>query len=172
MKKIIYLLTLIPVISFCQVNKHNVFGIDLNLDWYSLTDYSAITYSFINQDNKDAPYVITDFKYYNDKIYKDFIDIGFSELLLGFPKNKSNVHGVTPEILIARINYKDINDYKLNSNKNITKILSLLKRKFGDAELNMVKEKSSLYKWNGESYETFLSSVENDLQTTYIYTKK
>ncbi len=172
MKKIIILLTLIPIISFCQVNKHNVFGIDLNLDWYSLTNYSMITYATTNYENKAAPCVITDFKYYYDKIDKDFMDIGFSELLLGFPKDKNDVHGLTPVILIARFNYKDLNDYKLYSNKNITKILALLKSKFGDAELNMVKEKTSLYKWSGENYETFLSSVENDLQTTYIYTKK
>lgn len=170
MKKALLIIILIPLFCHSQSSKHNVFGIDLDLDWYSLTNYSKMTYFIADEENNKDPYVITDFNYYHNKIDPKFMEIGFTELLLGFPKGmQSKLDVLKPEILIARIYYNDKTKYKTRSNDDVMKILSLLKEEFGDADLNIIKEDYSLYKWNGVYYETILTCREDELTTTYTY---
>ena len=104
---------------------------------------------------------------------KRLLNIGFKELLLIFPKGyKGKLESLNPDIFLARISYTDIRDYVGKSNKDIEKILSLLKVEYGEPELNMIRDKYSVYKWNGVYYEIIVTCREDELTTTLIYTKK
>lgn len=173
MKKTILLIcALIPLISFSQSNKHILFGIDLDSDWKSLTNQQALSY-FVQDQDKNSNFVITDCDYIHDKIDTKFLNIGFKELLLIFPKGyKGKLDSMNPDMFIGRISYTDISDYASKSNNDIAKILSLLKDEYGEPELNMIKDKYSVYNWNGVYYQIIVTCREDELTTTLIYTKK
>ena len=172
-KKTIFLLfALIPFICFSQSNKHILFGIDLDSNWRSLTNQQSLGY-FIQNEDKNSNYVITDCDYIHDKINNDFLNIGFKEMLLIFPKGyKGKLESLSPGIFIARIYYTDIREYIGKSNNDIEKILSILKDEYGAPELNMKKEKYSVFELNGTYYQIVVTSREDELTTTLIYTKK
>jgi hypothetical protein len=171
-KTILFIFVFIPLICYSQSSKHNLFGIDLDSDWYSLTNQQALAYFQQNHD-KNSNYVITDCDYITDKIDINFLNIGFKELLLFFPKvKKVKLDKLIPDFILARIIYNDISDYSAKSNNDIIKILSLLKGEYGEPELNMIKDKYSVYKWNGVYYQIIVTCREDELTTTLIYTKK
>ena len=95
---------------------HSFFGIDLNLDWKSLTNYQQLTYDLIEKDTpEDVPYIVTDFEFSHSKIDRLFFDLGFQELLLCFPKNgRTYSEDLKPEIFLSRYYYNS-NDYKSKS---------------------------------------------------------
>jgi len=173
MKKTILLtLVFIPLICFSQSSKHNFFGIDLDSDWYSLTDQQALAY-FVQDQDKNSNFVITDCDHITYKIDTKFLNIGFKELLLIFPKGyKGKLDRLIPDMFLARISYTDISDYSGKSNNDSKKILSLLKDEYGEPELNMIKDKYSVYKWNGVYYQIIVTCREDELTTILIYTKK
>jgi hypothetical protein len=173
MKKTILLIcALIPLICFSQSNKHILFGIDLDSDWKSLTNQQALAY-FVQDQDKNSNFVITDCDHINDKIDTKFLNIGFKELLLIFPKGyKGKLDSLNPDMFIGRISYVDVKEYESKSNKDIRIILSILKDEYGEPELNMIKDKYSVYKFNGVYYQIILTCREDELTTTLIYTKK
>jgi hypothetical protein len=176
MKKPLILLTLILLghISYGQSNNHILFGIDLTSDWYSLTNYQQLSYFVIDSDTANHdPLVITDFKYSHDKISKSFFDISYDELLLGFPRGmQTKLRELQPELFLARKSYKDIKNYLNTSEKDISKTKYLLNQEFGNPELNMIRDKYSLYKWKGVNYQITLTCREDELSTTLIYIKE
>lgn len=173
MKKIIIIAMFLPVICFSQNNKHNFYGVDLDLDWYTLTNLQALSFHSALETNKEAQYVITEFKNSHNKIDSALLNIGFSELLLCFPKNiNANLNTLSPDLFIARISYQNKISYKEKSETDMIKLLNVLNNKYGSADLNMKKELYSVYKWNGVYNETILTCREDELTTTLIYIKK
>ena len=171
-KTIILIYALIPLICFSQSNKHFLFGIDLDSDWYSLTNQQVFAY-FVQNEDKNSNFVITDCEYIHDKIDTKFLNIGFKELLLIFPKGyKGKLDSLKPDMFLARISYVDVREYVGKSNKDIEKILSILKDEYGEPELNMIKDKYSVYKFDGVYYQIIVTCREDELTTTLIYTKK
>ena len=75
-------------------------------------------------------------------------------------------------MFIGRISYVDVKEYESKSNKDIRIILSILKDEYGEPELNMIKDKYSVYKFKGVYYQIILTCREDELTTTLIYTKK
>ncbi len=173
MKKILLIVILIPLFCHSQNSKHKVLGIDLDLDWYTLTNYSQLTYFLADEEYKDDAYVMIDFEYYHPNVNPQFMNIGFTEMLLGFPKGmQTKLDVLQPEILLARIYYNDIATYKLKTDKDINKVLTLLQQQFGKADLNTVTDGVYLYKWNGVYYDAILTSRVDELTTTFVYSKK
>ena len=173
MKKTFLLIyVVIPLIGFSQSNKHNLFGIDLDSNWGLLTNQQSLGY-FIQDEDKNSNFVISDCDYIRDKIDTKFLNIGFKELLLIFPKGHTGkMESLSPGIFIARIYYTDIREYINKSNIDIEKILSILKDDYGEPELNMIKDKYSVYKLNDVYCQIIVTCREDELTTTLIYTKK
>lgn len=170
MNKLI-LFIILPLVTFGQNSKNIFFGIDLNLDWYSLTNFSAASYYIADQENK-LPYIVTDFKYYHDKIDSELLNLKFEELLLGFPKgNTQNFDKLKPELFIARKNYTDLSTYLINSRNDLTKSYDLLIKRFGDPDLNMIREKFTVYRWKKAYFDIVLTCREDELSTTILYVK-
>ena len=176
MKKIIFILLLNTIghFSFGQNNNHIIFGVNLDLDWYSLTNYQQLAYNLVDSDtsNKD-PLIITDFEFSRDKINRSFLDIGFDELLLGFPRGmETKLNELKPEIFLARKNYKDINEYLYKYNIDITKSIALINQEFGNPKSSKLNDKYSVYEWKTFYSYIILTCREDDLTTTLIYTKQ
>jgi hypothetical protein len=171
-KNILLICALIPLICYGQSNKHIFFGIDLDSGWKSLTNQQALAY-FIQDQDKNSNFIITDCDHISDKIDTKFLNIGFKELLLIFPKgNKGKLANLNPDMFLARISYTDSKEYEGKSNKDIRKILSVLKDEYGEPELNIIKDKYSDYQFNGIYYQIIVTCREDELSTTLIYTKK
>lgn len=170
--KLFLIIAFFPIICFSQSNKHNLFGIDLDLGWNSLTGQQALAYYNQDQD-KSSQYVITDCDYIHDKINSKFLNLGLTEMLLVFPKgSKGRLDELQPELFIARKYYANLNDYNNNSYIDIVKIKSLLTEVYGNPELNMKKDKFSIYKWKGVYYQIIITCREDELTSTLIYTKE
>lgn len=176
MKQPLIILTLILLghMSYGQSNNHILFGVDLTSNWNSLTNYQQLSYFLVDSDTANHdPLVMTDFEYSHDKISKSFLDIGYDELLLGFPRGmQTKLRDLQPELFLARKSYKDMEYYLHTFEKDISKTKHLLNQQFGNPKLNMVREKYSVYKWKGVNYQIVLTSREDELSTTLIYTKE
>tara|TARA_B110000090_G_C13295839_1_gene413810 strand:- start:122 stop:649 length:528 start_codon:yes stop_codon:yes gene_type:complete len=174
MKKLtLFIFLFVFLIVKGQNYKHNIFGVDLELDWSSLTNYQNLTYWLAEDEFKESPYVMSNFDYYQNKFKPKISSLGFTELLLGFPKGMySKLKILKPKMLIAFINYDSNNHFKSKSSQDLKRLLIILKEKFGEADLNMVKEDVSVFKWNGVFYEVVLTSRKDELTTTFVYIKK
>lgn len=170
---LLLLFVLFPLLGFAQAPRYNFFGIDLNLDWATLTNYQALTYDLIDQNTPDeVPYIVTDFEFSISKVDQRFLDLGFQELLLCFPKGgKTYSKDLKPHFFMARNTYSS-GEYKAKSQSDIVKIKSLIIEYYGEAGLNMVREEYSTYKWEGVFYQIVLNTNKDDLMTTLIYVKR
>lgn len=170
--KILFLLLFISITGFSQTDKNVFFGINLNLDWYSLTNQSAVVYQLEDQA-KESKYVIMDCDFIKDKIDNRFLSLGFQELLLIFQKEfKGNLNNLKPDVFLARTTYSNINEYAVKSKNDIEKSKALFNEEFGLPELNMIKNEYSVYKWKGAYHELILTCRVDELTTTLIYTKQ
>ena len=171
-KYILIIFFFIPLLCFSQANSHKIFGIDLNSDCYSLKNKQKFAYWKQGQD-KNSNFVLSDCDYIHNKIDAKFLSLGFKELLLIFPKGyEGDLNSLSPVMFLARISYDNINDYASKSINDMTKTLSFLKDEYGEAKLNMIRDKFSVYKWEGVYYEIILTCREDELTTTLMYTKK
>ena len=81
MKKLFLLSTLLIFTSslISQTSSHIVFGIDLNKDWYTLTEQSALAYywqeDFKKKNNQPGVAVDIDEEYLNNNADKEFLEI-------------------------------------------------------------------------------------------------
>ena len=92
---------------------------------------------------------------------------------LNFPKGfKGDFKTLKPIIFKADIFYNTPSDYKFKSENDVLMILNLIKNKYGDAELNLIKDKFSVYKWSSQYHEIILTCREDELYTRLIYIKK
>ena len=84
---ILVILFVLPVLGFSQSPNHIFFGINLNLDWYSLTNISKLTYDEVNEDelNKN-PLIFTDIDYYLETAELHPVFEGIDEFVVGFQR--------------------------------------------------------------------------------------
>ena len=142
MKKTILLIcALIPLISFSQSNKHILFGIDLDSDWKSLTNQQALAY-FVQDQDKNSNFVITDCDYIHDKIDTKFLNIGF--------KNE-----LTQEN-IEKANSSELNKLELNSPLRSIRLLLELK-KISNLDLSEILK--------NENFKNYLKGVDKNRNT-------
>jgi len=173
--KLFIICLLFPFLSFSQTSTHKVFGVDLNKSWIELTNYQKLTYYLADNEAKknNIPYVMTDIEFYRKNIDADFLELGFDEILVGFPRGEqSNLKQLTPQVLIARFNFTDTSTYKKNHLYKVNKTFKYLQNYFGEADLNQVKESYLLYNWNRLTYEVYLTSRLEDLSIILMYVIK
>ena len=164
------------MIGNTQIIEHDFFGIKLGADWYTLTNLSALTYAMaegdLEKENNDIPWIITGFEYSHDKIDKDFFNIGFQELLLGFEReNQGSLSELSPEFFLARKTFKNRADYLQNHQKDLAELLQMIKSEFGLADLNMVRDEFEVYNWDKSYYQISLTCRLDEQMIMVMYTK-
>lgn len=173
----VILILLLPFVLSAQGFVHNFFGINLSKDWYSLTNTSYLGYWIADNDSLNkTDFITVDFADYQgsfDRIDRRFYNLNFDELLLSFPRGMTNLdlQELQPLIFLGRINYSNLGDYRQKAISDTQALLALIKSEYGEAELNMVREEFSVYKWSSTLYEIVLTCREDELSTTVVYLK-
>jgi hypothetical protein len=161
-----------PLLINGQTAQHKIFGINLDLDWTTLTGFQALAF-FEGARLSENQYVVTTFEYYNPNIDAKFKLLGFEELLLGFQKNtKIKLSELSPDFFLARTKYRDKEAYQTKSPREIIKAFTLFVREFGEPVLSSKKETYELYKWSDVYFDAILTSRLDELSTTFLYIKK
>ena len=175
MRKLFFLLLFIPLVSFGQNSSHIISGIDLNKDWFTLTNQSVFNY--YNQEvyrknlNLEGVSMDIDENYLNSNVDKDFLNIGFTDLVLNFTMgNQSNLNTLEPTIFMATLKYDSYNEYKENSSNAFNKIVYLLMNQFGAPNSTMKKDCGSSFEWNFNNAQLVLNSNKTD-HITLMYLK-
>ena len=175
MRKLILILLFIPLLSFTQNSSHIISGIDLNKDWYALTNQSVLSYysQEVYRKNLNLQGVSMDIdeKYLNSYVDKDFLSVGFTNLVLNFPmENQSNLNTLEPTIFMATKKYDSNIEYSTNSSNDFNKIVYSLMNQFGAPNSTMKKSWGASFEWNFSNAQLVLNSNKSD-HITLMYLK-
>ncbi len=170
MRNIFLILALGVVLNACcQSTNHNIFGVNLDLDWYSLTGNPAITYKLKDADESIKYLVTTDCYYYLENIDTEFENLNFDSHLIGFKKGyeaeKSILEQLQPILLIGRYNYKDLATFQMKGFLDAKKLRDKLINLHGNPELKIEKSDFIVYKWVVGDLTIIVNSLEKDLRT-------
>ena len=176
MKKLLLILLALPMIGFGQVSSHKISGINLNEDWFTLTNQSSLAYQmqeqFRKKNNTPGVGVNIDENYLLTYADTDFLSVGFTDYILIFPQgNQSNLDKVEPKQFIALLKYKSESDYDALSEKAFTKIASILMEQFGPPNKTMKKSWGAMFEWDLDNAQLMLNSNKND-HINFSYRKK
>ena len=172
MKKLLLLSALLIFgFSFGQTSSHIVFGIDLNKDWYTLTEQSATAY-FIQEDFKkknNQPGVSVDIseEYLNSNGDKEFLGIGTFEIVLVFEQGQqSNLKDALPSSMLINLS-KYGKSEKSAKMKAFSKLSSLLMNQFGAPSSTMKKDWGSNFQWNLTNAQIMLNLQYEEIKIFY-----
>lgn len=155
-----------------QNSKHVLFGLDMDLDWYSLTNYSALSYAMADSD-KSTSYVVTDCDYYLDKVDIEIEKLGFDEYLIAFNKGitagKSEMESLQPLMYIGRYKYTNLASFKNNAFNKANFLKNKLIAIYGNPDLKIEKSEFRVYKWVIDDFTIIVNAVQNELTTSLNY---
>jgi|TARA_B110000238_G_C16099703_1_gene427703 hypothetical protein len=171
-----YIILLVASIFIFEVNaqntKHELFGLDMNLDWYSLTNYSAITYFVADQDSSTT-YVVTDFDYHLNQVDIELEKFNFSEYLIAFNKgsvaNRSVLENLSPLMFLGRYKYPNNNSFNEKGFNDAEFLKNKLMKFYGEPELKIEKAEFRVYKWVVNDVTIIVNSIQNELMTVLTY---
>jgi len=176
MKKLLLILLCLPMIGFGQISSHIISGIDLNKDWYTLSNQSVSAYymqeQFRIENNLPGVGVNFDENYLLNYADKDFLNIGFTDFMLIFPQgNQSNLDKVEPKQFYAFLKYKSETDYNALNEKVFTNIASILMEQFGPPNKTMKKSWGAMFEWSFDNAQIILNTNKTE-HISLVYTKK
>lgn len=155
-----------------QNSKHVLFGLDMDLDWYSLTNYSAISYAIADAD-ESASYVITDCDHYLDNVDIEIEKLGFDDYLIAFNKGaaagKSGMESLQPLMYIGRYKYSNLSSFKSGAFNRANYLRDKLIAIHGSPDLKIEKPEFRVYKWVVDDVTIIVNAVQNDLTTSLNY---
>ena len=172
MRKCKLLILLVAICNFAQAQNsdHIISGLDLNKDWYTLTNQAALAYFIQETDRKEnnewgIP-VDVDQDYLNNNVEPEFLNIGFTELILVFPggstASKSELEKLAPNALMAHLKYSSDGAYESLNKKDFSRIASILMYQFGPPDNTMKKEWGASFEWKFENAQIGLTSNKSD----------
>jgi len=163
------------MIGLGQDSSHIIYGIDLNKDWYTLSNQSAAAY-FIQEQfriENDIPGVgvSLDENYILNYADKEFLNIGFTNIMLVFPQdNQSNLDKIQPEQFYAILKYKSETDYETFNEKAFANIAFVLMSQFGPPNKTMKESWGANFEWNLDNAQILLNTNKTD-HISLIYIK-
>ena len=159
-----------------QKSSHSLFGIDLNKDWYTLTDVSGKSY-FLEQEHRkknNIPGVAMRFSedYLQKNANIDFLNIGFSDLTGIYPKDGGgNLDKISPYIFLATLKYNSDNLYEVKSSDAFNKITYMLMNQFGAPDSSTKAKWGASLEWKFSNAELILNSNKKQ-HITLMYIKQ
>lgn len=153
-----------------QNAKHEIFGLDMNLNWYDLTNYSAITYYIEDQDSS-SKWVVTNFNYYLNKVEIELEEFNFNENLIVFNKGseatKAALMNLSPWMYLGRYHYQDRKQYAEKAFKDAEFLKNKLTKVYGKPELQIETLQLRIYQWFVNDVKIIINS-EKQIQETYL----
>lgn len=145
------------------------FGMDMNQDWYTLTNYSLLTYF---QEAEENDLVASDFEYYLNKVHIELEDFEL-DLLVVFESiknaNSRVLESLFPYMLVGRHLYDNDRIYDLESSSDCKFLLDKVARTYGKPDLVIEEIDLKLYKWNFDFGTITLRSSRTESNTALIY---
>lgn len=155
-----------------QNSKHVLFGLDMDLDWYSLTNYSALSYAMADSD-KSTSYVVTDCDYYLDKVDIEIEKLGFDEYLIAFnkgvPASGPDLERLQPFMYIGRYKYSNLASFKSSAFNKANFLKNKLIAIYGNPDLKIEKSEFRVYKWVIDDFTIIVNAVQKELTTSLNY---
>jgi|TARA_B110000503_G_C7003864_1_gene352699 hypothetical protein len=178
MKHIIFTLALlVSFVSKGQNDTNTILGIDLDKDFYTLTDGSAMGYIIAGEENftKNIPgasYDISE-EYLINNANKEFLKIDFNEIFLTFPYNGSSagLNKLKPAFLIARKKYNSKSEYEINNLNDFNKVVYLLMNQFGAPKSTRNEYWGVLFEWKFPNLTLALKTHNTEQAITLICAK-
>ena len=174
MKTLLLILLLVPMISFGQTSSHIISGIDLNKDWFTLTNQASQAYwmqeKFRKENNLPGVGVELDKKYLSEFADKALLKIGFTDFILIFPQgNQKNLDIVEPMHFYAKKTYPSEIDYDTLNEKDFANIAYILMLQYGAPNKTMKKHWGAMFEWNFENAKIVLNTNKTDhINLSYI----
>jgi hypothetical protein len=166
MRFFFFLLTFnFSILSFSQ--NLDFFGIDLNKDFYSLTNASKLSYVRFQEATPKSKYVA----FYPSKeiSLSEFEQIGMLEVILYFDRDfVGNLNKLLPSLCMVSKYYNSLDDFSKNAFIDYNKILSNLKTKFGNPSKNVVGNKASTSVWVISNKQIVFSMDKEEKKLTLI----
>lgn len=167
------LLSLYLYVNFLTIHSQvpNFYGIDMNKDWYSLTDLSKISYEIYSHEYPDAPYVSA--PPCKALSLAQFNNLGLGDVQLHFERNvNSDFHFFKPTMCSANKVYMDDGDFDLIGQKDYTNVKSDLIQKYGQPSQNVNGTVAKTSYWNSTNYEIALTLDLKNLELILMYRSK
>ena len=165
----------ISVFSFhlyAQDSKHDLFGLNMDLDWYSLTNYSALTYLSASESSSSS-YIISDFDYHLNQVDIELETFNFSEYLIAFEKGLvatgSVLEKLSPILFLGRYNYINRSEFIERAFEDAERLKNKLISLHGNPVLKIEKTEFRVYRWVVSDVTIIVNSVQDDLTTTLTY---
>ena len=167
------LLSLYLCVNFLTIHSQvsNFYGIDMNKDWYTLTDQSGMYYDVYSVEYPDNPYVSVSPK--KSLSLDKFEKIGLGNIQLHFERNvNSDFHFFKPTLCTANKVYIDDGDFNLIGQKDFTNVKSDLIQKYGQPSQNVNGTVAKTSYWNSTNYEIALTLDLKTLELILMYRSK
>ena len=171
---LIFTISLFSIELNAQDLKHDLFGLNMDLDWYSLTNYSALAYLEASIDNS-SPFIVSDFNYHLNRVNIELESFNFSEYLIGFENGiDANDYGavlkkLSPSLFLGRYIYRSSGIFIEKAFEDAEFLKNKLISVHGNPELKIEKTKFRVYKWVVDDVTIIVNSVQDDLTTTLTY---
>ena len=174
-KKLILLSLFFSVTILGQTSPHIISGIDLNKDWYNLTNQSALSYYsqeiYRKDKNLDGVTMNISDDYMTSLVDDDFLKIGFTNIALNFPfGGQTKLNTLKPTILIANVIYNSKKDFEEYNSKDFNKIVYILMNQFGAPNSTIKKDWGAQFLWEFSNAQLVLNSNKTD-HITLMYLK-
>ena len=179
MKNLLLLFSLfVSIVSIGQNSSNKILGIDLNKDFYTLTNGSALGYIRGGEQNRTenlpgVTYNISE-EYLINYANKEFLRINFNEICLVFPYSGSSVglNELKPGFLIATKNYNSKSDYEVNNLNDFNLVVYLLMNQFGAPKSTRNEYWGVLFEWKFPNITLALKThnIEQAIRLIYVKT--
>ena len=151
---------------------HKIFGLDMDLDWYSLTNYSSITYAIANAD-ESTNYVVTDCEYYLKQVDAEIEQLAFDDYVIAFNKgataNKSGLENLYPLFYIGNYRYNDLASFRSEGFNHADYLKDKIIATYGDPLTKTENTEFRVYRWVVNDFEIIVNSVQSKLSTSLYY---
>ena len=172
------LLTLVLFVSFVskgQNDTNTILGVDLDKDFYTLTDSGAGGYIIAGEENfnKNIPGASFNIsqEYLINNANKEFLKIDFNKIILVFPYSGSSegLYKLKPTFLFATKTYDKKSEYETNNLNDFNKVAYLLMNQFGPPKSTMNMDWGANFTWRLPNMSLYLTThnIEQNVQLIY-----
>lgn len=136
------------------------YGIDLNSDWYTLTNISRFDYDMYNMQNPESKMISV--APHKELSITEFNSMGIEEILLGFPTGARDLNLLKPDICLGRHRYSSESDFNSNAYRDFNALLEKFKKTYGQPSDNVAGSLATSVKWAFSNQHIFISIDRGD----------